>query len=140
VRASNRAEHDAAMAETAHADQRPPVWTGHLVLTGRDPHRSRDFYAGLGLRHVATMDAFTIFELRGGTHLVVRRDGDAAGGPAPFDFMVEDLDATRERWGTLGVPMGDVERDDLGIHRTFTITDPDGNVITVNDSHVEGIV
>jgi len=40
----------------------------------------------------------------------------------------------------LGIPVGDVERDERGIHRTFTVTDPDGNVITVNDSHVEGIV
>lgn len=121
-------------------DERPPVWTGHLVLYGRDPERSGGFYEKLGFRPVAVMDAFAVMELRGGTHMVVRRDEGATGRPADFDLMVEDLDATREAWQAMGVTVSDVTRDELGIHRVFTVTDPDGNTIVVNDSHVVGPV
>jgi hypothetical protein len=86
------------------------------------------------------MDAFAVLELRGGTHLVVRRDLEAAGGPAGFDLMVEDLDATRDQWQELGITVSEIGKDELGIHRTFTVTDPDGTTIVVNDSHVVGPV
>ena len=31
-------------------DERPPIWTGHLVLYSTDPKRSGAFYEKLGLR------------------------------------------------------------------------------------------
>jgi catechol 2,3-dioxygenase-like lactoylglutathione lyase family enzyme len=121
-------------------DPRPPVWTGHLVLYGRDPVRSGAFYQKLGFRPVAVMEPFAVLELRGGTHLVVRRDPEAAGGPASFDLMVEDLDATRDRWQEMGITVSEIGKDELAIHRVFTVTDPDGTTIVVNDSHVVGPV
>ncbi len=121
-------------------DQRPPLWTGHLVLHSRDPHRSGAFYEKLGLRPVAIMDPFAVMELRGGTHLVVRLDAEAVGMPADFDLMVEDLDATRDAWGAMGVTVSEITKDERDIHRLFTVTDPDGNTIVVNDSHVVGAV
>jgi hypothetical protein len=36
--------------------------------------------------------------------------------------------------------VSDIGKDTLGIHRVFTLTDPDGNSIVVNDSHVVGVV
>jgi catechol 2,3-dioxygenase-like lactoylglutathione lyase family enzyme len=128
------------MPEMDPKDERPPIWTGHLVLYGRDPQRSGAFYEKLGFRTVATLDSVAIVELRGGTHLVVRMDPDAQGGPAPFDFMVEDLDSTREAWQSMGIAVSEVSKDDKAIHRIFTVTDPDGNEIVVNDSHVVGPV
>jgi catechol 2,3-dioxygenase-like lactoylglutathione lyase family enzyme len=122
------------------AKERPPIWTGHLVLYGRDPERSGSFYEKLGFRPVAVMEPFAVMELRGGTHLVVRRDEDAKGGPAEFDLMVEDLDATRESWEDMGVAVSEIGVDDRGLHRVFTVTDPDGNTIVVNNSHVVGVV
>jgi len=121
-------------------DERPPLWTGHLVLYGQDPHRSGQFYEKLGMRPIAIMDPFAVMELRGGTHLVIRKDPDAKGGEAPFDLMVEDLDATREAWEAMGFSVSEITKDDRDIHRIFVVTDPDGNTIVVNDSHVEGIV
>lgn len=121
-------------------DERPPLWTGHLVLYGRDPHRSGQFYEKLGMRPIAIMDPFAVMELRGGTHLVIRHDPDAQGVEAPFDLMVEDLDATRESWESMGFPVSPISKDERGLHRIFRVTDPDGNTIVVNDSHVEGVV
>jgi predicted enzyme related to lactoylglutathione lyase len=121
-------------------DERPPLWTGHLVLYGRDPHRSGEFYEKIGMRPIAVMDPFAVMEMRGGTHLVIRQDPNAQGAEAPFDLMVEDLDATRESWESMGFSVSEIDKDDRGIHRMFIVTDPDGNTIVVNDSHVEGIV
>jgi catechol 2,3-dioxygenase-like lactoylglutathione lyase family enzyme len=121
-------------------DPRPPIWTGHLVLYGRDPHRSGAFYEKLGFRPVAVMDPFAVMELRGGTHLVIRLDPEAEGKPAPFDLMVEDLDATRDSWQSMGITVSEIDKDERAIHRLFTVTDPDGHTIVVNDSHVVGPV
>ena len=57
-------------------DPRPAVWTGHLVIAGTDLAASTKFYEAIGMREVAIMDEVAIFELRGGTHLVVRKDPD----------------------------------------------------------------
>ena len=65
-------------------DPRPAVWTGHLVIAGKDLAASTKFYEAIGMREVAIMDEVAIFELRGGTHLVVRKDPDAKPGPGPL--------------------------------------------------------
>ena len=111
-----------------------------MVLYGRDPKRSGAFYQRLGFRPVGIMDAFAVMELRGGTHLVIRLDPEAQGQAAPFDLMVEDLDATRDEWISAGVEVSDIGKDERAIHRVFTVTDPDGNTIVVNDNHVVGPV
>jgi|HubBroStandDraft_6_1064221.scaffolds.fasta_scaffold1039596_2 catechol 2,3-dioxygenase-like lactoylglutathione lyase family enzyme len=121
-------------------DERPPIWTGHLVLYSTDPERSGAFYEKLGLRPLAVMDQFAVMELRGGTHLVIRLDPDARGRAAEFDLMVEDLDASRDAWAGQGVTVSEVGKDERDIHRLFTVTDPDGNTIVVNDTHVVGPV
>lgn len=127
---------EAALA--AREAQRPSVWTGHLVLHGADAERSARFYEAIGMRRIAVMSPFAIMELRGGTHLVVRITDGPQPAPAPFDLMVDDLDAARDRFAAAGIPMGEVARDERGNHRQFVVTDPDGNTIVVNDSHVVG--
>jgi len=129
-------EIEAAIA--AHEALRPTVWTGHLILYGTDAERSASFYETVGMRRVAVMTPFAIMELRGGTHLVIRTGDKAAPQAAPFDFMVEDLPATRATFDAAGVPMSEVTRDELNTHDQFVITDPDGNTIYVKDSHVVG--
>ena len=121
---------------------RPPIWTGHVVLYSLEPSRSGAFYERLGLRAVAVMDDFAVMELRGGTHLVIRRStGDGVGERAAgFDLMVDDLDAAWQAWSADGVKVSEIGKDERAIHRVFTVTDPDGNTIVVNDSHVVGPV
>ena len=119
-------------------DPRPAVWTGHLVVSGKDLAASASFYEAIGMRKVAVLDEVAIFELRGGTHLVVRKDPNPKPGPASWDLMVEDIAATHAEWTSKGLTLSAIEKG--SIHQAFTITDPDGNSITVSDSHVVGPV
>jgi catechol 2,3-dioxygenase-like lactoylglutathione lyase family enzyme len=119
-------------------DERPPVWVGHVVLYASDIDRSATFWASLGLREVGRDEHVVIFELRGGTHMVIAPGEATAPGPAPFDLMVEDLDTTRAKWDALGLAPSAIEHGN--IHNAFTVTDPDGYVVTVSNSHVVGPV
>ncbi len=93
------------------------------------------------MRSVYTGDDIAIFELRGGTHLLIfpGESGPAAGTAAPFDLMVDDVEATRVDWEARGLgptALGPAPGD----HRSFTVTDPDGYVLTVYSTHVMGSV
>ena len=119
-------------------DPRPAVWTGHLVVSGKDLAASTSFYEAIGMRKVGVFDEVAIFELRGGTHLVVRKDPKPESGPASWDLMVEEIAATHADWTSKGLTVSPIEKG--SIHETFTVTDPDGNTITVSNSHVVGPV
>jgi hypothetical protein len=107
------------------------------VLTVSDLGRSAQWWTGIGMRSVEQNPHVVVLELRGGTHLVLV-PGTPDTGEAPFDLMVEDLDATHAEWSELGVDVSDISRG--RIHNVFTATDPDGYVVTVNSSHVVGEV
>jgi catechol 2,3-dioxygenase-like lactoylglutathione lyase family enzyme len=118
----------------ASEDRRPGVWVGHVTLTTPDLPATRDFMLALGMRMIGESDEVAVLELRGGTHLVLLR-GDAPGsGSAYFDLMVDDLDAARERFVSLGLAPSPIESG--RIHRSFSIPSPSGHVITFNSSHV----
>ena len=115
------------------------MWVGHVLVTYRDLDLSSGFWTEVGLRPVERNDNVAIFELRGGTHLILVPGAASNGeGPASFDLMVEDLDAEHERLEGKG--LGPSPIDQNADHRWFAIRDPGGNVVTVNDSHVVGIV
>ena len=120
-----------------NVDERPPVWVGHIVLNVSDLERSSAFWNAVGMRPVERNDYVSIFELRGGTHLVLVKGAPAPGG-APFDLMVEDLDATHAAWAGSGLTVSAIERGD--IHDGFKVTDPDGYVVDISNSHVVGTV
>jgi catechol 2,3-dioxygenase-like lactoylglutathione lyase family enzyme len=125
-----------------HADERPALWVGHVVLATHDVLRSSTFYLDLGLRQVHEphpADDIAELELRGGTHLVLVLDADARtdGRTAPFDLMADDLDALHDAMEARGIEVSAIER---GPHAHFTFPDADGYVVTVNDSHVVGVV
>jgi catechol 2,3-dioxygenase-like lactoylglutathione lyase family enzyme len=119
-------------------DPRPAVWTGHIVVAGKDPAVSARFYEDIGMREVGIFDEVAIFELRGGTHLVVRKDLNPKPGPAGWDLMVDDIAATHSDWTSKGLTVTPIEKGP--IHEAFTVTDPDGNTIQVSNSHVIGPV
>jgi len=122
-------------------DDRPAVWVGHVVLQATDLERSARWWGSLGVRPVHRDDDLAIFELRGGTHLLVFPGGSAPppGGAAPFDLMVDDIEATRADWEARGLAPTALTSS-VGDHRTFTVADPDGYVLTVFSSHVVGSV
>ena len=121
------------------ADDRPRVWTGHLgPVPIPDLDAGVDFYLALGCRSVHRQENMAILELRGGTHLIVETGDAQPGEPSPFDLMVDDLDDTHEVYVDAGLEPAEITGGQ--IHRTFTVTDPGGRVITVYDSHVVGNV
>ncbi|MEN8183834.1 MAG: VOC family protein [Myxococcota bacterium] len=122
----------------AGPDLRPPVWVGHVALPVRQVPRSTAWWEALGMRRIFESEEVGVLELRGGTHLVLlpSQEPIEPDALAPFDLMVDDLDAARERYAEMGLDPSEPERG--RIHDSFTITDPDGYRVTVNSSHASG--
>lgn len=118
-------------------ESRPEVWVGHVSMSTGKLAESREFMQQLGMRPMFNNEAVAIFELRGGTHLVLVADADAQPGDAPFDLMVEDLDATHAEFVSRGLVPSPVEHG--RIHNSFTVTEPGGGRITVNSTHVSDL-
>ena len=78
-------------------DLRPSVWVGHVVLESDRLDETAKFMQTIGMRTIFPGPRVAVFELRGGTHLVVIAKDKVAAGDAPFDLMVEDLHATHRR-------------------------------------------
>jgi catechol 2,3-dioxygenase-like lactoylglutathione lyase family enzyme len=121
---------------STRADERPPVWVGHVSMRTNVLDQSHDFMIALGLRPVGKGDGVAVLELRGGTHLVLLRTDEPLSGPAPFDLMVEDLEASHKRLAELGLSPSAIVSG--RIHRSFTVRDPSGQDIEFNSSHVSG--
>lgn len=118
-------------------DSRPEVWIGHTVMAVPDVPATRTFFLSLGMRDVLlTDDGIAILELRGGTHLVLRQSEERVpeNTPAPFDLMVDDLAASRDRYTAVGLEPGEIEQN--RVHQFFTIEEPGGHLLTINSSHV----
>jgi hypothetical protein len=124
------------MSETV--DQRPPVAVGHVRLPCSDVAAAARWLKTAGLRSIVTMADLAVLELRGGTHVVVRKTEPppAAGTPAPFDLMVDDIDAAHRDYAEKGLSPSEISRG--RIHDSFEIPGPDGWIFTVNSSHASG--
>ncbi len=120
-------------------DERPPVWIGHMFLTVTDVAKSATFMRKLGMRDIVQSESIVVLELRGGTHLLLEPTDSAiaTGTKAPFDLMVDDIEASHENFEELGLSPSTIEEDRF--HRSFTILDPSGYEITVNSSHVSSL-
>ncbi len=116
-------------------DERPAVWVGHIVLPAPDVKRSAEFMAKLGMRELE-VGQVGIFELRGGTHLIlIPTDQPVAKAvEAPFDLMVDDLEAAHARFRARGLDPSEIR--EVQFHRCFTLVEPGGHEITVNSTHV----
>ncbi len=120
----------------------PPVWVGHIVLRTRRRKESAAFMRALGMRFIVAEDDAVILELRGGTHLILLDDKDADPGlassaessDAPFDLMVDDIEAAHRT--CTGQGLSPTEIEDGRNHRTFFVIEPSGYKIKFFDSHV----
>jgi hypothetical protein len=93
------------------------------------------------MRPVAVSEHFAAVEMRGGTHLAIHHNPQqVVVDSVPWDLMVEDIDLTHDKWQAEGLPVTDVVKDDQSPHRRFEVTDPDGHVLVVRDTHVTGPV
>src|SRR5260370_16640102 len=78
-------------------DERPPVAVGHVRLPATDVTAAERWLQSVGLRPIFADDGLAVLELRGGTHVVVRRSEQPppTGSAAPFDLMVDHIEAPR---------------------------------------------
>ena len=119
-------------------DQRPPVAVGHVWLPATDVGVAERWLVSVGLRPIFADDSLAVLELRGGTHVVVRKTEQPAtgGSTAPFDLMVDDIEAVRRDYADKGLGPSEISRG--RIHDSFHLTGPDGYDFTVNSSHAGG--
>jgi hypothetical protein len=119
-------------------DQRPPVAVGHVRLPTSDVAGAARWLESVGLRPVFADADLAVLEFRGGTHVVVRKAEEApkAGAAAPFDLMVDDIEAARRDYAGKGLKPSDIARG--RIHDSFHLEGPDGYDFTVNSSHAGG--
>jgi len=120
------------MSKSTH--ERPPLWVGHISLETSCLDETDSFMRTIGMRSVVKTDEIAILELRGGTHIVLISKPTIDASEASFDLMVEDLDETHRHYHDLGLPISDISRGK--IHDWFTVTEPAGNTIKVNSTHV----
>ena len=119
-------------------DQRPPVAVGHVRLPCSDVAAAARWLETAGLRPIVQMDELAVLELRGGTHVVVRKaePPPAPGTAAPFDLMVDDIEETHRRYAAKGLSPSEISRG--RIHDSFQVAGPSGWLFTVNSSHASG--
>jgi catechol 2,3-dioxygenase-like lactoylglutathione lyase family enzyme len=131
----------------------PAVSIGHVTLTVADLEASYRFYDALGLRSFAKDDGLAIFELRGGTHLLLFPRGDGAPQPdglaadaetASLDLMIpgrtlEALQSYREGLIGAGFPAQPIPDERYYGHYVFQTEDPDGHKIQVSTSHASNL-
>jgi hypothetical protein len=119
---------------TTAIDLRPPVAVGHVRINVRDVGAAARWLETAGLRLIVTRDELAVLELRGGTHVVVRSaEPPAPGSAAPFDLMVDDIDAAHLTYAEKGLSPSPIRRG--RIHDSFELPGPDGWTFTVNSSH-----
>ena len=119
-------------------DQRPPVAVGHVRLPATDVAAAERWLVSVGLRPIFADDGLAVLELRGGTHVVVRKveQPPTTGAAAPFDLMVDDIEAARRDYAAKGLVPSDISKG--RIHDSFHLSGPDGYDFTVTSSHAGG--
>lgn len=119
-------------------DQRPSVSVGHVVLQTDRMEASAQFMQTIGMRPIFDGPEVSIYEMRGGTHLILMQRDDVTAGDASFDLMVDDLHATHQRLTSLGLAPSPIESRPAIDHEIFTVREPAGQVITIFSSHASG--
>ncbi len=118
-------------------DLRPPLWVGHVVLETDRLEETEQFMRTIGMRSIVLRPEVAVLELRGGTHLVLVAKPEVVAGDAPFDLMVEDLEATHQHLSELGLAPTPIERASPE-HDRFFLREPAGHVLTFFSNHVSG--
>ncbi len=99
---------------------------------------SAHFMRTIGMRPIFQGPEVSVYELRGGTHLILMLKSKIVVGNAPFDLMVDDLHAIHQRFTSLGLVPSPIEARPAIDHEVFTVREPAGHVITFFSSHVSG--
>jgi catechol 2,3-dioxygenase-like lactoylglutathione lyase family enzyme len=119
-------------------EQRPPLSVAHVALETDRMEESAHFMRTIGMRPVFQGPEVSVFELRGGTHLILMLKREIVAGSAPFDLMVDDLRATHRRFTSRGLTPSAIESRSAIDHEVFTVREPAGHVVTFFSSHASG--
>ncbi len=119
-------------------DRKPDVGVAHVVLETDVMEESAGFMRTIGMRPIFDGPEVSVYEMRGGTHLILLRKETVAAGAASFDLMVDDLHATHQRFTSLGLAPSPIEDRAEVHHEVFTVREPAGHVITFFSSHASG--
>lgn len=119
-------------------DARPPLGVAHVVLETDRMDESASFMRNIGMRPIFEGSPVSVYEMRGGTHLILTLKGEVSAGSAAFDLMVDDLYATHQRLTSLGLSPSPIEARPAIDHEIFTVREPAGHVITFFSSHASG--
>jgi catechol 2,3-dioxygenase-like lactoylglutathione lyase family enzyme len=122
----------------AQDEQRPPVGVAHVMLQTDRMKESARFMRQLGMRPIFDGPELSVYEMRGGTHLLLMRRDRVLAGEAPFDLMVDDLHETHHRLSALGLAPSPIEARPAIGHEVFTLREPAGHLISVFSSHASG--
>lgn len=120
------------------SDLRPQVGVAHVVLETDRMGESAGFMRTIGMRPIFDGPQVSVYEMRGGTHLILMHKENVPGGNASFDLMVDDLQATHARFTSLGLAPSAIEDRPAVHHQIFTVREPAGHVITFFSSHASG--
>jgi catechol 2,3-dioxygenase-like lactoylglutathione lyase family enzyme len=115
------------------SDPRPDIAIGHVRLSVSNVADSTAFFVKLGIRTIVEQADFSVLELRGGTHLVLRPWNAPETSPVDFDIMVDDLDAAHAKLKGYGLEVSEISRG--RIHDNFEVQTPDRRALTINSSH-----
>lgn len=118
--------------------RRPSVGVAHVVLETNFMDSSSQFMRNIGMRPIFDGPEVSVYEMRGGTHLILMRKDKVVTENAPFDLMVDDLHATHERFKSIGLAPSPIEARPAIDHEVFTVREPAGHVITFFSSHASG--
>lgn len=119
-------------------DQRPEVCIAHVVLETDRMNDSVEFMRIIGMRSIFDGPEVSVYEMRGGTHLILMQKDKIVAGDASFDLMVDDLHATHQRFISQGLSPSPIAVRPAIDHEVFTVREPAGHVITFFSSHVSG--
>jgi len=119
-------------------DQRPAVGVAHVVLHTDRMRESARFMRTIGMRPIFDGPQVSVYEMRGGTHLLLMAKDRIVAGDASFDLMVDDLRETHRRFTDLGLSPSPIEARPAIDHEVFTVREPAGHIITFFSSHASG--
>lgn len=120
------------------SDKRPAVSVAHVVMHTDRMEASAQFMRTIGMRPVFDGPQVSVYEMRGGTHLLLMQEDSVTAGEAPFDLMVDDLHATHRRFMSQGLAPSAIEPRPAIDHEVFTVREPAGHVITFFSCHSSG--
>ena len=113
----------------------PTIGVAHVVMETDRMKETAAFMQKIGMVPVWDGDEVSVYEMRGGTHLLLFAREAVKAGDASFDLMVHDLRATHERFTELGLAPSEIEARPEIDHETFTVREPAGHRITIFSNH-----